>query len=157
MIAFPARASRTKCRSAMLPLFVAFWLWLAIGHGTWLAAAHSAEGAFGIWRHPDNGSRVRVYPCGHGLLCAKILSVTDAQRIDDKNLDPELRERRIVGLVIVDGAERMGDATWSGRLYNRTDGRHYDGHLRVVGPDRLELTGCAIVVLCRSAIWHRER
>lgn len=157
MIAFAARAARIGCRAARPASSAALALWLAFGPGTGAAIANAADQAYGIWRHPDNGSRIRIYACGHDRLCARILSVADAQRSDDKNPDPGLRDRQIVGLVIVEGAERTGDATWSGRLYNRTDGRHYDGHLRVVGPDRLELTGCAIVVLCRSAVWQRER
>jgi uncharacterized protein (DUF2147 family) len=156
MIAFAACAARIAHRAAWPSWGAALALGLAIGLGT-AAAAQDAEQAYGVWRHPDNGSRIRIYPCGHDELCARILSVADAQRSDDRNPDPGLRERQIVGLVIVEGAGRTGDATWSGRLYNRTDGRHYDGHLRVVGPDRLELTGCAIVILCRSAVWHRER
>jgi len=157
MIAFAAPVARTGRRAAWPPWGVVMALWIALSACAGNAAAQAAEQAYGIWRHPENGSRIRVYPCGHNQLCARILSVADAQRSDDKNPDAGLRERQIVGLVIVDGAERTGDAIWSGRLYNRTDGRHYDGHIRVLGPDRLELTGCAIVILCRSAVWQRER
>jgi uncharacterized protein (DUF2147 family) len=157
MIAFAARAAQIGRRAVWPALGAALPLWLAIGPGMGNAFAQAAEQPYGVWRHPENGSRIRIYSCGHDQLCARILSVGDAQRSDDKNPDPGLRERQIVGLVIVEGAGRTGEATWSGRLYNRTDGRHYDGHLKVVGPDRLELTGCAIVILCRSAVWHRER
>ena len=156
MIASAARTTWTANRAAMavraLAIGLCVGIGLAEGH-----AAQSAEDAFGIWRHPENGSLIRVYPCGQRRLCIRILSVTDAQRVDDNNPDSGLRNRPIVGLVIVDGAERTGNAAWSGSLYNRTDGRHYDGHIKVVGRDRLELTGCAIVLLCRSMVWRRER
>src|SRR5690606_19590745 len=95
------------------------------------------------------------YPCQQGRLCIKIVAIGDGQQLDDKNLEPDLRSRPIIGLTIMSGAERTGDENWYGRLYNRTDGQHYDGYLAPVGTDKLKLTGCAIAVLCRSMIWRR--
>ena len=120
------------------------------------AVAQRAEDAFGVWQHPDNDSVIEIYPC-RDRLCGKILSIADGQRTDDKNPDPRLRGRPIKGLAIVDGAVRTGDDRWSGTLYNRNDGRDYDGHIRVLGRDRLELTGCAVVVLCRTVVWRRAK
>lgn len=115
----------------------------------------SGQSVFGVWQHPENGSRIEVYPCQLGKACIRIVVTGDGQQHDDKNLQPELRTRPIIGLTIMSGAGRTDDGGWSGRLYNRTDGQFYDGYLAPVGTDKLKLTGCAMVVLCRSMIWQR--
>ncbi|MGD9802290.1 MAG: DUF2147 domain-containing protein [Hyphomicrobiaceae bacterium] len=120
-----------------------------------VAVAGSEQSVFGVWQHPENGSRIAVYPCQYGRLCIKIVAIGDGQAADDKNEDPDLRSRPIIGLTIMTGAERTPDGRWAGRLYNRKDGTYYDGYLAPAGTDKLKLTGCAIVVLCRSLIWHR--
>jgi len=120
-----------------------------------VAVAGSGQAVFGVWQHPENGSRIEVYPCQSGRLCVKILVIGDGQQLDDKNTNPDLRSRPIVGLTIVAGAERKADGSWSGRMYNRTDGQFYDSTLASVGSDKLKVTGCATPALCRSVMWLR--
>lgn len=126
----------------------------AIGLHAAAAAGQAADDAFGTWKHPENDSQIEIYPCRGGL-CARIVATSDAQKFDHKNPDPDLRRRPILGLVIVNGATQSGEAQWTGALYNRADGQFYDGHLRVVSRSRLELTGCTMVVLCRTVTWQR--
>ena len=117
-------------------------------------SAHAAEDVFGLWQHPENGSLIETYPCGADL-CARIKRISDGQATDQRNVDPELRGRAIVGLVIISQATREGPDSWSGRIYNRIDGRTYDGRLTLRDRDRLELTGCTAVVVCRTVSWRR--
>jgi len=119
------------------------------------AAAGPGQAVIGFWQHPENGSQIEIFPCQNGRLCIKIVKIGDSQQLDDKNPEPALRSRPIIGLTIMSGAEHSGDQNWAGRLYNRTDGQYYDGYLAPVGADKLKLTGCAVVVLCRSMIWRR--
>ena len=116
--------------------------------------AQAAEDVFGVWQHPDNGSLIETYPCGAGL-CARIKKIADGQTTDHRNIDPELRGRPIVGLVIVSQATREGPESWSGQIYNRIDGRTYDGRLTLKDRNRLELTGCTAVIICRTVSWRR--
>jgi uncharacterized protein (DUF2147 family) len=118
------------------------------------ASAQSAEDAFGTWRHPENGSTVSMYKCGAGL-CAKIASVNDGQKTDDKNPDEGKRKRSIVGLQIMSGASKDGDKSWSGDLYNRTDGKTYSGTVTVKSKSSLELKGCSLGVFCKTVTWSR--
>jgi uncharacterized protein (DUF2147 family) len=121
-----------------------------------LAMADAADQAFGVWRHPENGSHVEMSQCGDGL-CAKIVSVEDDQKTDDKNPDPALRSRPIIGLAIMTGAKKTGPATWSGQLYNRADGKSYAGTITVKGPDSLDLAGCVLSVFCKTLTWTRVK
>jgi uncharacterized protein (DUF2147 family) len=124
--------------------------------GSGFAMADPADQAFGVWRHPENGSHVEMSKCGAGL-CAKIVSIEDGQKTDDKNPDPALRGRPIVGLPIMTGAKKTGPESWSGSLYNRADGKTYAGTITVRSPDTLDLAGCVLSVFCKTLTWTRVK
>ncbi len=119
-----------------------------------VALAQSADDAVGTWRHPENGSHVQMYKCGDGL-CAKIASVKDGQKTDDKNADAAKRSRPIVGLVIMSGAKKSGAAAWQGDLYDRASGKSYSGTVTVKSKSALDLTGCTMAILCKTVTWTR--
>lgn len=141
---------------------VTHWTWTSLGALAIAAAlsagaaAQGADGAFGVWQNPENGSHVETYKCGENL-CAKIVKVVDAQKTDDKNPDTALRSRPIVGLVIMSGAKKTGADSWAGALYNRADGKSYSGTVKVKGRDAIDLTGCTAVVLCKTVTWTRVK
>jgi len=123
------------------------------GHG-W---AQSAEDAFGVWEHPENGSHIRISRCNGGL-CAKIVKVRDPSRTDVNNPDAAKRDRKIKGLTIMQGAKKTGDATWSGKLYNTQDGQVYSGTITVLSENRLKLQGCVLGgLICQGPTWTRIR
>jgi uncharacterized protein (DUF2147 family) len=124
--------------------------------GVTLAKADMADQAFGVWRHPENGSHVEMSKCGDKL-CAKIVSVEDSQKVDDKNPDPALRNRPIIGLAIMTDAKKTGPATWTGSLYNRADGKTYAGTITVRSSDTLDLAGCVLSVFCKTLTWTRVK
>ena len=129
-------------------------VWIVAGSG--LAMADAADQAFGVWRHPENGSHVEMSKCGDGL-CAKIVSVEDGQKTDDKNPDPALNSRPIIGLPIMAGAKKTGPATWSGSLYNRADGKTYAGTITIKSADALDLSGCVLSIFCKTLTWTRVK
>jgi uncharacterized protein (DUF2147 family) len=133
--------------------------WLAIpvlwALGSMPVMAASAEDAFGTWRHPDNGSLVKLYSCPHGL-CAKIVKVMEAGARDVHNPDPEKRDRPVEGLLIMNGAAKVGADQWRGTLYNREDGQTYAGKVIVVNKNELRLEGCILAELvCKGVTWTR--
>jgi uncharacterized protein (DUF2147 family) len=121
-----------------------------------LSLAQTAEDAFGVWRHPENGSHVEMYKCGANL-CAKIVKVVDAQKTDDKNPDASRRGRSVVGLVIMSGAKKTAANSWAGSIYNRADGGTYSGTITVKSKDALDLAGCTAVILCKTLTWTRVK
>lgn len=117
--------------------------------------AQKAEDAFGVWEHPENGSHIRVAKCGSGL-CATIIKVRDPSRTDVNNPDPKLRNRPVKGITIMSGAQKSGEATWSGKLYNTQDGQTYSGTLTVLDKNRLKLQGCVLGgLVCQGPTWTR--
>jgi uncharacterized protein (DUF2147 family) len=123
--------------------------------GAAAAEAQTAEDAFGTWRHPDNGSHISVFKCGQGL-CAKIVKVTDPSRTDVNNPDPKLRSRPVVGIMLMSGATKSGENTWSGKLYNTQDGQIYNGSITVIDKSHLKLEGCVLGgLVCQGPTWTR--
>lgn len=119
------------------------------------AAAQTAEDAFGVWEHPDNGSHIRIAKCNGGL-CATIIKVKDPSRKDVHNPDPAKRDRPVEGITIMSGAKKTGDASWSGKLYNTQDGETYSGSVTVLSKDKLELQGCVLGgLVCQGPTWTR--
>lgn len=117
--------------------------------------AQTADDAVGTWRHPDNGSVIIVYKCGSGI-CARIAKVADPGRTDDKNPDPKLRTRPVVGLVIMNGGRKTGANAWSGKLYNTLDGQTYNGTITVVSKNSMKLEGCVLGgLVCQGPTWTR--
>lgn len=119
------------------------------------AYAQSANDAVGTWRHPENGSLIRMYECGSNL-CGSIAKVTDGQKVDHKNPNKAKRGRPIIGLTIL-RARKSGAKKWSGSLYNRKDGKTYSGTVTVISKNALTLSGCAYGVFCKTATWSRVR
>jgi uncharacterized protein (DUF2147 family) len=120
------------------------------------ASAQKAEDAIGVWLNPENGSNVEFYKCGEGV-CGKIVKVADGQKTDDKNPDAAKRNQPIVGLVIMQGAKKTGDNKWSGKLYNRENGKTYSGTVTVKSKNELDLSGCVAAVLCKTVTWTRVK
>lgn len=136
--------------SALLAAAGAAWLW-----GTSAAPALGLQELYGIWRHPDNGSLVQIYPCKKSI-CAKVVRVNDPSRKDINNPNPALRNRSIVGIVIWQHGKETGPLLWSGSLYNTLDGRTYYGTVHLTGKTTLTLSGCYLrVMLCDHRTWTK--
>jgi uncharacterized protein (DUF2147 family) len=121
-----------------------------------LALAETALDAVGVWENPENKSHTEFYQCGDGV-CGKIVKAVDGQKTDDKNPDPAKRNTPIVGLLIMQGAKPSGPNTWSGRLYNRADGKTYSGTLTVKSRNEVTLSGCVAAVFCRTTTFTRVK
>lgn len=46
-----------------------------------------------------------------------------------------------------------GEDGWQGSLIDPSNGRRYRGNIKRIGPDTLELKGCA-GLFCRTEVWH---
>lgn len=123
--------------------------------GTGAGQAQSGASVFGVWQHPENGSHIRIAKCGSSV-CATIIKVKDPSRTDEKNPDPKLRKRPIVGITIMKGGKKTGENSWSGKLYNTLDGKTYNGTLTLVDKSHLKLQGCVLGgLICQGPTWTR--
>jgi uncharacterized protein (DUF2147 family) len=97
----------------------------------------------GVWLDASKRIEVKVTPCGDRL-CGKLLWFKwpdDDQGlpvVDLKNEDPALRDRPLLGLVILRNLRRNGENIWEGgEIYNPDDGENY--HVKMSIQDDLTL------------------
>ncbi len=137
-----------------------FTAFLAGAGITWLlslpqAWAFGVQDVYGVWRHPDNGSLVQIYRCNK-YICGKVVRVANPKRTDVHNPALALRNRPIVGIVILQRGKEIAPRQWSATLYNTLDGGTYYGSLRLISKTTLVLSGCYLrEMLCERYTWTR--
>ena len=114
----------------------------------------------GIWLTQAGDARVRVSKCGGGI-CGVIVGLkqpidpaTGKPQVDDKNPNPALAKRPIIGLPLFSGMHPSGPGKWSGQIYNADDGSTYASNVSVTGPDTLRVEGC-LGAFCGGETWTR--
>jgi uncharacterized protein (DUF2147 family) len=77
--------------------------------------------------------------------------------VDDKNPDPNLRSRGVLGMDILWGFSFDGDDQWTGgKIYDPESGSTYSAKMTLKDPQTLKLRGYVLVPLFgRSELWTR--
>jgi uncharacterized protein (DUF2147 family) len=116
----------------------------------------------GLWLTQAGDAKVRVSRCG-GEICGVVVWLKDPinpatgkPQVDDKNPNPSLARRPMIGLPLFSGMHAAGPNKWSGQIYNADDGSSYASNVSVAGPDTLRVEGC-VGALCGGENWTRER
>jgi uncharacterized protein (DUF2147 family) len=132
----------------------------AVGGGT--AEASQGSGAIaGLWSTGSNGGQVELYRCG-AAICGKVVDAAPLRANPDhrdvKNPDKALRDRRLKGLVVLQGFEG-GPREWNGGPVN--DPETGEGAARATltlrADGKLEVKGCKAAIFCRTKVWTRAR
>jgi uncharacterized protein (DUF2147 family) len=125
------------------------------------ARAQAGGEVTGIWLTQAGDARVRVSKCGAGI-CGVIVwlrdpinTATGKPEVDDKNPNPALARRPMIGLRLFSGMRAVGPNKWSGQIYNADDGNTYASSISVAGPDSLRVEGC-VGALCGGETWSRS-
>jgi uncharacterized protein (DUF2147 family) len=124
------------------------------------SAARSQTNPSGIWLTQAGDAQVHVQTCGGGI-CGKIVWLRDPidkntgrPQIDDKNPNPALARRPVVGITIFSAMQPVAANRWSGRIYNADDGQTYAANLTLQTENVLEVQGC-MGALCGSESWRK--
>jgi uncharacterized protein (DUF2147 family) len=125
------------------------------------AKAQAGGEASGIWLTQAGDAKVRVSKCSGGI-CGVVVWLREAidpatgkPQVDDKNHNPSLAKRPIIGLPLFSGMRASGPNKWSGQIYNADDGNTYVSNVSVAGPDTLRVEGC-VGALCGGETWTRS-
>jgi uncharacterized protein (DUF2147 family) len=125
------------------------------------ARAQAGGDVSGIWLTQAGDAKVRVSKCGGGI-CGVIVWLKDPidpatgkPQIDDKNHNPSLARRPMIGLPLFLGMQPAGPNKWSGQIYNADDGNSYASNVSVEGPDTLKVEGC-VGAFCGGESWSRS-
>jgi uncharacterized protein (DUF2147 family) len=123
-------------------------------------AAQSGGEASGTWLTQAGDAKISVSKCGGGL-CGVVVWLRDPinpangkPQVDDKNPNPALAKRPMIGLPLFMGMRPSGPNRWSGKIYNADDGNTYASNVSVAGPDALRVEGC-VGALCGGETWTR--
>ena len=115
----------------------------------------------GIWLTQAGDAKVHVSKCGAGIcgvvvwLKEPIDPLTGKPQVDDKNPNPSLAKRPIIGISLFLGMRPAGPNQWSGQIYNADDGKTYASKISVTGPATLKVEGC-VGALCGGETWSRS-
>lgn len=130
---------------------------LCLALGT--VSAASAADPSGTWLTQQGDAQVQVAKCGPGM-CGTIVWLRDPidrqtgkPQVDDKNPNPALRNRKIIGLRIFSMAPD-GNGGYAGSIYNADDGQTYRSKIVLRSAAQLEVQGC-VGPLCGSEHWRR--
>jgi uncharacterized protein (DUF2147 family) len=133
---------------------------LAAAFGVTPAKAQAGGDISGVWLTQAGDAKVRVSKCGGGI-CGVVVwlrnpvdSATGKPQIDDKNRNPVLAQRPMIGLSLFSGMQASGPNKWSGQIYNADDGNSYASNISASGPDTLKVEGC-VGALCGGENWTR--
>jgi uncharacterized protein (DUF2147 family) len=115
----------------------------------------------GVWLTEAGDAKIHVSKCGSGI-CGTIVwlktpidPATGRPHVDDKNRDPALAHRPVIGIDIFKGMKSVAERKWSGRIYNADDGKTYTSDVTLAGPRKLEVRGCVMAVLCGGETWTK--
>jgi uncharacterized protein (DUF2147 family) len=127
-----------------------------------VADAQTTADPTGVWLTQAGDAKVRVSRCRGGIcgvvvwLRSPIDPATGRPAVDDKNRNPALAKRPMVGLPLFQGMTQRGPNQWSGTIYNADDGNTYASNVSVAGPGALRVEGC-VGALCSGEVWTRSR
>jgi uncharacterized protein (DUF2147 family) len=122
--------------------------------------AQDKNSVTGIWLTEKGDARIRVTTCGAGI-CGKVVSLrepidpdTGKPATDNKNPNPALAQRPIIGLNLFNDMRATSPARWAGRIYNAEDGQFYASKVMLQSPTRLRVEGC-VGALCGGETWSK--
>jgi len=124
-----------------------------------IARAEPTIDPHGIWLTEAGDAKVHVSKCGDALcgtivwLKAPIDRATGKPQVDDKNPNPALAKRPIIGLSLFHNMKPQGDH-WSGRIYNADDGKTYASDVSLIDARTLKVSGC-VLFICGSERWTK--
>lgn len=133
-----------------------FALIVAAGSG---GAASASESLLGSWRTDEEHGVVEMFRCANAV-CGRVVDGAalraDPDQRDVNNPDPDLRDRRVKGLVVLENFTG-GPRKWSGGpLYDPKTGDGAErGRLILEDAETLKVKGCLAAFLCRTKTWTR--
>jgi uncharacterized protein (DUF2147 family) len=116
-------------------------------------ASADETAAIGKWLSDDGKLTVAISKCetrlcGYIAGMSKPLDKRGKPKVDDKNPNPALRSRPLIGTPVFTDMKPDGAGKWVGRIYYAKDGRTYRASAKLKG-DTFIVTACW-TVLCKK-------
>ncbi|MFV2073374.1 MAG: DUF2147 domain-containing protein [Thermoanaerobaculales bacterium] len=138
-----------------------------------VAAGEDGDAILGLWATDPEGAggeaHVEIFMDGNQYtgtivwLAEPVYPDDDEQgmagkeKIDRENPDPDLRERPVIGLQMLEGFRYDGKGTWhKGTIYDPDNGKTYKSKLRLSGEGVLKVRGfVGFSFIGRTTTWTR--
>ncbi len=116
-----------------------------------------ASSVYGLWYPPGKDSKINIADCGDGTPCGTIVWIkTESGNsdtvLDSNNPDPALRDRPMVGLIMVKGFKESKKGWKKGRIYDPGSGKSYRSVMHAMDDGTLKVKGC-IGPICQAQVW----
>lgn len=126
------------------------------------AFAQNPDTILGDWYNEEVTSLIEIYKCGD-MYCGKIAWLKNPKneegkdKVDSKNSDESLRNRKLMGLQILSGFIHKSENKWdSGKIYDPKNGKTYSYKMTLDG-DRLKVRGyIGFSLIGRTTVWSRK-
>jgi len=117
---------------------------------------NSSDAISGEWVNVAKDAKFEIFKSANKYF-GKITWGTGVDSKDSKNPDPKLRNRDLVGLVILQDFVFEGKNTWSdGTIYDPKDGKTYSCKLTLTSINKLNVRGyVGISLFGRTETWTR--
>ncbi|OYQ33134.1 SIGNAL peptide protein [Flavobacterium cyanobacteriorum] len=116
----------------------------------------TAEAILGEWMSPEKDAHILIYK-KNTRFYGKIVWGSGNEQKDIHNPNPKLRNRDLIGLIILNDFEYSSSNTWSnGTIYDPREGKTYSCKMNLESADRLKIRGyVGISLFGRTETWTR--
>jgi uncharacterized protein (DUF2147 family) len=124
-----------------------------------VGAAAQAADPVGEWLVKEGTARIKVVSCpqapGQPATLWGVIWAEMKPGVDDKNPDPAMRNRPMLGVPILINMKQTQANRWDGKIYDATRGSIFDSNISVNRQDMLEVRGCVAGIFCGGEDWKR--
>lgn len=131
-------------------------MFLIAGMATTSQAQTKADAIVGDWTNEKKETKFQIFKQGNKYF-GKILWGTGTDNKDVKNPDPKLKNREVIGLVMLNNFVFDGKETWEkGTIYDPREGKTYSCKITLKGKDKINVRGfVGIAMFGRTEVWTR--
>ena len=124
-----------------------------------VGAAAQAVDPVGEWLVKEGTARIKVVSCpqapGQPATLWGVIWAEMKPGVDDRNPDPAMRNRPMLGVPILINMKQTQANRWDGKIYDATRGSIFDSNISVNRQDMLEVRGCVAGIFCGGEDWKR--
>lgn len=126
------------------------------------ASAQNPDTIVGEWYNEEGTAVIEIFKCSERY-CGKIVWLRNPKneegkdKIDAKNPDETLRDRKLMGLQILTGFSYKNDNRWDdGKIYDPKNGKTYSCKMTLEEP-KLKVRGyIGFSLIGRTSVWSRK-
>jgi uncharacterized protein (DUF2147 family) len=132
------------------------WMLLCIGISQSIHAQTKPDAIIGEWLNEKKDAKIQIFKKDNKYF-GKLLWGTGSESKDVKNPDARLRNREVIGIVMLNNFVCDGDDTWeNGTIYDPREGKTYSCKITQKGKDKINVRGfVGISMFGRTEIWTR--